>query len=236
MQRSVLIKTASLGSPSFFVLIALLFPPMAFAATSVESALAACRALVDRESRLVCYDRLAEAQTGPEENRGTPAEAPVPTSPTDGANSPPMEGVTTVEPPIVEPPAGEAADSPAAPEEAPPVTAASTTVTPEPDNSTQTLDAEALFGRDGESTRKLSEQALGVERLKRLQATVAELRQTPSRKWIVTLSNDQVWAQTDTARLNLKAGDEVEIRAGSLGSHYLRRLKGGRQIPVKRID
>jgi hypothetical protein len=52
----------------------------------------------------------------------------------------------------------------------------------------------------------------------------------------VTLSNEQVWRQTESSRFNLGENDLVRIEKGALGSYYLSIIGNNRQVRVKRIQ
>lgn len=75
-----------------------------------------------------------------------------------------------------------------------------------------------------------------VAELSEITAVIAVVARNDAGQVRVKLENGQVWRQIDHARLNLKAGDTVAIKAASLGS-FLMSLEGGsRVIRVKRID
>ena len=54
-------------------------------------------------------------------------------------------------------------------------------------------------------------------------------------KLALTLSNGQVWHQTDTTKLLLHVGDKVELVEGMLSAIYLRKDGFNKRIRVKRI-
>ncbi len=55
-------------------------------------------------------------------------------------------------------------------------------------------------------------------------------------KVTVILENDQVWRQTDSARLRVKAGDTVVVSKGMFGAHFLKKVDENRRIRVKRLE
>jgi hypothetical protein len=67
-----------------------------------------------------------------------------------------------------------------------------------------------------------------------LRSAVASVETDANGKLILALDNGQTWAQIDSPSLKLKAGDEVVIRRGSLGSYLLARAVGGPEIRVRR--
>ncbi len=67
-----------------------------------------------------------------------------------------------------------------------------------------------------------------------LTAQVREVKKTPRGKLIITLENGQIWKQTDSDRLLLRAGDSVNIERGLLGAFFLKTAAGTSRIKVKR--
>lgn len=70
--------------------------------------------------------------------------------------------------------------------------------------------------------------------LKTLEQVIAEISRDPRGLLLVTLDNGQVWRQIDQAKLNLKPGNRIEIKAGFGGSFYLSR-NGSRSLKVRRV-
>lgn len=54
-----------------------------------------------------------------------------------------------------------------------------------------------------------------------IQSRVVRVREPPTGEALIELENGQVWRQSDTATLLLKAGDVVTISRGALGSFHL---------------
>lgn len=94
--------------------------------------------------------------------------------------------------------------------------------------------SEDLFGLDAKSLQALSEEALAAKAPEQLDAEIAACRQNAAGKWRIELTNGQRWHQTDTTPLRLRSGDAVRISRRALGSHLLKRLKGGKAIAVRR--
>lgn len=65
---------------------------------------------------------------------------------------------------------------------------------------------------------------------------VVGLNTTPRGRGLIELEDGSLWVQTDDRPLTLSAGDAVLIRAGLLGSQYLRPASGeGRSAKVERL-
>lgn len=60
-----------------------------------------------------------------------------------------------------------------------------------------------------------------------MSATVAMIRQGPSRKLLLRLDNGQIWRQVKPRFMQLQEGDEVVIQAARLGGYILTRAHGG---------
>jgi hypothetical protein len=75
-----------------------------------------------------------------------------------------------------------------------------------------------------------------AKELDEISATVTEVVTQPRGEMIVTLDNGQVWAQkVADSRFQLKAGDQVKIRAGALGAYYLSLGSSDRKTRVSRV-
>jgi hypothetical protein len=92
------------------------------------------------------------------------------------------------------------------------------------------------FGYRGEvARRELERQAAATPKADSLQARIVAVEWLPHGQFMLTLDNGQVWRQKTPESIGpLKAGDEVTIRAGSLGSF---RLSGSsaRSTHVQRV-
>lgn len=80
------------------------------------------------------------------------------------------------------------------------------------------------------------EQRIVTAELAEITAQVHSVKRDQWKKWIITLSNDQVWKQTDTVYLDLKAGDQVVIKRAALGSFMLGKAQVNSKIRVKRLN
>ncbi|ACJ01078.1 hypothetical protein [Rhodospirillum centenum] len=74
------------------------------------------------------------------------------------------------------------------------------------------------------------------QEIEALTAQVASVRQAGMGRIAVTLSNGQVWRQTETVRLDLSAGDTVTIERGALGSYNLLTSRTSRLYKVERTQ
>lgn len=77
---------------------------------------------------------------------------------------------------------------------------------------------------------------LPAEELDEITSTAKSIRRDSRNKLVVTLTNGQVWQQTDAAALNLKLNSTVIIKRGAMGSFRLGNPESNRRIRVKRID
>jgi hypothetical protein len=103
---------------------------------------------------------------------------------------------------------------------------------PAPTRATDERSAVERFGYRGDIARE--EQASHRE-LETLQARIAALEWLPRGEFVITLDNGQVWRQKTKQSIgSLEPGDQVTIRAGSLGSF---RLSGSsnRSTQVQRV-
>jgi len=65
-------------------------------------------------------------------------------------------------------------------------------------------------------------------------SSVKSLQRRANGLWAVTLEDDQVWVQTDSADdLSVKAGDKVRVRKGMLGSWFLQKIGSNRTMRVR---
>ena len=97
-------------------------------------------------------------------------------------------------------------------------------------------DAQSLFGTGDAEARQIVETTLAIEQIEHIEATVTDVRESASRKLVISLDNGHVWRQLDNKTLDLENGDEVIVRKASLGSFKLEKQSGSRSIRVKRVD
>lgn len=97
-------------------------------------------------------------------------------------------------------------------------------------------DAQSLFGTDDAEAKRIVETTLAIEQIDRIEATVADVRDSSGSKMVVFLDNGQTWRQLDNKSLHLESGDAVVVREASLGSYLLEKKSGSRSIRVRRLD
>lgn len=85
-------------------------------------------------------------------------------------------------------------------------------------------DPVADFGQEQRQLAKLDE----------LSAQIQSVKHDKLKRLVITLSNNQVWKQTDSVTLNLKAGDQVVIKRAAFGSFLLSKANLNTEIRVKR--
>jgi hypothetical protein len=85
-------------------------------------------------------------------------------------------------------------------------------------------DPVADFGQEQRRLTKLDE----------LTAQIHSVKRDKLKKLVITLSNNQVWKQTDSAMLDLKTGDQIVIKRAALGSFLLGKANVNTKIRVKR--
>lgn len=78
--------------------------------------------------------------------------------------------------------------------------------------------------------------SLAIEQIDRIEATVANVSDSPGSKIVVLLDNGQTWRQLDNKSLRLESGEAVVVRKASLGSYLLEKKSGSRPIRVKRLN
>lgn len=96
--------------------------------------------------------------------------------------------------------------------------------------------AQALFGRGDAEAKRIVETTLAIEQIDRVTAVVTEIRESATRKLIITLDNGQIWRQLDSQTMRLKNGESVIVRKASLNSFLMAKKSGGRSIRVRRVN
>jgi hypothetical protein len=71
--------------------------------------------------------------------------------------------------------------------------------------------------------------------LEEIQTSITGLVEDSRGYLTITLSNEQVWRQTESSRFGLKKGQTVIIEKGAFQSYYLSKPNNNRRIRVKRI-
>ena len=106
---------------------------------------------------------------------------------------------------------------------------------PKPADRPPATQPDAFFGKSAEETAELVSEALGVEDISRIEASVTRVQRDPYDRLYIDLDNEQRWKQTEGSRFNLKVDEPVIITRSVLGSFMLEKKSGGRRIRVKRI-
>lgn len=97
-------------------------------------------------------------------------------------------------------------------------------------------DAQSLFGRNDAEAKRIVETTLAIEQIDQVEAVVTEIRESATRKLVITLDNGQIWRQLDGQTMRLKNGEPVIVRKASLNSFRMGKKSGGRSIRVKRAN
>ena len=97
------------------------------------------------------------------------------------------------------------------------------------------LSKEEKFGLRGELKQEKAQKAPELQELEQLQAQVTKVSTKPHGELVVTLENGQVWTEIQTnSGARVKAGDQVTIKPGALGS-FLLVAPNGRSTKVTRV-
>jgi hypothetical protein len=97
------------------------------------------------------------------------------------------------------------------------------------------LSKEEKFGLRGELKQEKAQKAPELQELEQLQAQVTKVSAKPHGELVVTLENGQIWAEIQTnSGARVKAGDQVTIKPGALGS-FLLMAPNGRSTKVTRV-
>jgi hypothetical protein len=129
-------------------------------------------------------------------------------------------------------PSAQTVDALAAPVQAPPPPPATV---PPPATAAAAKSPEDQFGEASVRANTEAAKKAKQPKLSEITARIVEIGYKARGELVVTLDNGQVWVQKDSSsRFPIKAGDEVTIRARSLGSF---RMVGptGRSIQVTRV-
>ena len=111
-----------------------------------------------------------------------------------------------------------------------------TSTPPEVAESSVFPDAQSLFGTSDTEAKRIVQTTLAIEQIDQVEAIVADVRKSASRKLSVTLDNGQIWRQLDSKPMRLKSGETVIVRKASLGSFLMEKESGSRSIRVKRAN
>ncbi|WDE05476.1 hypothetical protein SG34_000560 [Thalassomonas viridans] len=99
------------------------------------------------------------------------------------------------------------------------------------DNKTAT----AAGGNQADNFGKAHLQAVAEVENGSMFSVIDKVQELHYGKLALTLTNGQVWHQTDNNKLLLEAGDKVELMEGMLSAIYLRKDGLNKRIRVKRI-
>ena len=97
------------------------------------------------------------------------------------------------------------------------------------------LQQESLKDNFGQEHLAKSEQQL-EEDAKPLIFNIKSIGKNAHKQLFITFENGQKWKQTDTRRLKLNAGDQVELQRGAFRAVYLNKVDANQRIKVKRIQ
>ncbi|MBV6416906.1 MAG: hypothetical protein CMLOHMNK_01524 [Steroidobacteraceae bacterium] len=102
--------------------------------------------------------------------------------------------------------------------------------------ATEPIAATRDFGFTSEEVRARSAKSTSTEAPRALAAVVRSLRRTSTGKFIATMENGQVWAQTEIdSKARLAAGSKVKLERGAFGS-YLLVTPDGIGTKVRRVE
>ncbi len=97
------------------------------------------------------------------------------------------------------------------------------------------LSKEEKFGLRGDLKQEKAKKAPELQELEQLQAQVTKVAAKPYGELVVTLENGQVWNEIQAnSGTRVKAGDQVTIKSGALGS-FLLVAPNGRSTKVTRV-
>lgn len=108
--------------------------------------------------------------------------------------------------------------------------ATETSSTPNP----TTLSPEDFFGRDARQSEQLVLRISGTKRINQIGTHVVSISDGPGGKLVLGMENGQIWSQIDSTKLQVRIGDEVQIRRALFDSYLLANVAGGPAIRVRR--
>lgn len=79
------------------------------------------------------------------------------------------------------------------------------------------------------------EQAVPSDELSRIDTVIDSVTENSRDIRTFILANGQVWRETETSRLRLKAGMSIFIEKGAFSAHYLGKEESNRRVRVKRV-
>lgn len=91
---------------------------------------------------------------------------------------------------------------------------------------------ESDFGGENIKKKQLQESGNALEAVV---YTVSNINKNIYKELTITFDNGQVWKQSDSRKLRLKKGDDVEISTAMLGTFFLKKVNTKKTIRVKRL-
>jgi hypothetical protein len=73
------------------------------------------------------------------------------------------------------------------------------------------------------------------ETLTRIESVIEDVSENRREIRTFTLTNGQMWRETETSRLRLREGMEIYIEKGLMSAHYLGKPSSNRRVRVKRV-
>jgi hypothetical protein len=194
------------------VLIALI-SPFSVANTLLDE-LSICAKNSDSLQRLVCYDKLAKGALDSQ-----PHQQKV------------KKQVATIEPlkleDNVEPSVQMVKKSPASPNLPPPLRAGIIKPQPTVDVANEVSQQQASFGQENKKRT--------TDLINQIKAQIVQIKTSAYGEQIITLSNAQVWRQTDNTRLKLRKDQVVIIKRGAMGSFFIGKENANKRMRAKRV-
>jgi len=203
-----------MGRKAFAIGVVLtLLPALVSAADGQVEAARQCAQQKDSLQRLVCYDRIFQAE------EVAPARAA------------PAAAAAVAAPAVAAAPAAAAAAPLVAPAAAPAAVVAAPA--PVPAAAAAPAAAPAL----GDETLKKNQVKKAEAAPKGLEAQVTAVRESRPEIFRVTLDNGQIWQQMESSNLfHVRNGDRVRIERGSMGGYRMSLAKGSGWVRVTRVE
>jgi len=103
-----------------------------------------------------------------------------------------------------------------------------------PGSAAVPLAAQDLFGYSPRRSEGIALGAAGLQPVEQIETDVTAVSADANGKLLLTLANEQVWAQVDSTELRVRAGETVRIRRAMFDSYLLSRVDGGAAVRVRR--
>jgi hypothetical protein len=175
-----------------------------------------CRSIQDDSERLVCFDRALKAQTETQTREVKPKSSVSNEAENPSTTNGDMDEIDKRAQALMEK-ANSSKD---------PFSSSTPRLSP---STNRRSDIDNSFGSEqlGSDTAQDAEQ---------IQTKIVSMSVDARGYATLTLSNDQIWRQTETARFTIKQDELVIIEKGMLGAYYLSNVNNNRQVRVKRIQ